>query len=238
MEKENKDYYTPGGWNNILFSFLTTLSTAMMISWLTGNIEPEIHVAFAVFSLSVFSGIIYFYRTIRINTISKADFKYSILIDIIIFLLYMGIAPFAIFIKSAFLILLASTTGLLFLIINDTLITKFQGWNKSSLFHGGQAFITALLIASFLTGMKMPFLFIAVIKLISSTYIILATKPQNIYLSLWILRILLSLVAGVTIFCKLLYSDPVIICLFLSGELLDRVFFYRDLNILQTESDK
>jgi hypothetical protein len=152
------------------------------------------------------------------------------LAQIIIYLIYLGLASSALLSKIPILILLSSGSGLLLLVTIDISLKPF--------FHSGQAFLTVLLIASFLSGMRMPFLFIAIIKLISCIYYSLTSNTHNIYLSLRILRILLLLFAGFAVFRNFFYSDPLIICLFLSGEFIDRVLFYRDLNILYIDSDK
>ena len=86
--------------------------------------------------------------------------------------------------------------------------------------------------------MKLPFVFIAVIKLISGIYKTITTKPQDVYLSMRVLRIALITAAGISLITGISYSDPVIVYLFLIGELLDRILFYNDLNILQPKPDK
>jgi len=238
LERDDKDYYTPGGWTNILFSFLTTLSAAMMISWLTGNTEPISRIAFIVLILSLLSGFIYFRDKFYLVEESSTVSKSSVFTELILYLSYLGFASSSLIIKSSILILLAAAAGLLVLIAIDTSVHKFSGEKTRSFFHSGQAFLTGLLIASFFSGMKLPFIFIAVIKLISGVYYLFSARPQNIYMSLRILRILLLIAAGIIIFWRIFYSDPVIICLFLSGELLDRILFYNDLNILHSESIK
>ena len=237
-ERDNEDYYKPGGWVNILFSFLTILSAAIMISWLTGNTEPEIRIAFTVLISTVFTGVLYFRSKINLSGDSPAVYKFSILAELLLYILYLGLTSSALIIKSAVLILMAAAAGLLLLVAMDTSVYRFPGRKMRSFFHSGQAFLTGLLIASFLSGMKLPFLFVAVIKLISGIYYTLAARQHNIYLSLRILRISLLIAAGITIFWRFFYSDTIIICLFLSGEFIDRILFYNDLNILHSESDK
>ena len=238
MKRNDKNYYTPGGWVNILFTFLTTLSAAIMISWLTGNTEPVNRIAFIVLILTVCTGVLYFRSMIILAGDSPAVSRSSIITELILYSSYLGLASSALIIESAVLILLASASGLLLLATIDTSVYRYPGGKMRSFFHSGQAFLTGLLIASFLSGMKLPFIFIAAIKLISGMYYVFSVRPQNIYLSLRILRILLLMAAGITIFWRIFYSDPLIICLFLSGELLDRILFYNDLNILHSESDK
>ena len=198
----------------------------MMISWLVSGKEPGLHIAFTVLISSFLCGLLYFLN-IFIHPTSRKSYK---LAEIILYLLYLGLASPAVLIKSPILILLSSASGFLLLVVFDNSVKSF--------FHSGQAFLTVLLIASFLSGMVIPFLFIAIIKLISCIYYSLTADTLNIYLSLRILRILLLLTAGFAIFRNIFYSDPLIICLFLSGEFIDRILFYIDMNILYIESDK
>ncbi len=219
-----------GAWINILFSFLIIISAAMMISWLIGGKEPQLHIAFTILILSFLCSLLFFQNIFNSGKIHPTIPNSCVLAEIILYLFYLGLASSALLCKSPILILLSSGSGLLLLAAIDN--------SENKIFHNGQAFLTVLLIASFFSGMRFPFLFIAIIKLICCVFYILTTETQNIYLSLRILRILLLLTAGFAIFRNLFYSDPLIICLFLLGEFIDRILFYRDLNILYVDSDK
>ena len=210
----------------------------MMISWLIGSKEPETSIAFVILISSFLCSLLYSMNIFKSWKIHPTSPNSYFLAEIILYLLYLGLAFPALLIKSPILILLSSASGLLLLVAIDNQAKTFTEGKIRSFFHSGQAFLTVLLIASFLSGMRIPFLFIAVIKFICCIYYSLTAKAQNIFLSLRILRILLLFAAGFAIFRNLFYSDPVIIFLFLSGEFIDRILFYRDLNILYIDSDK
>lgn len=94
--------------------------------------------------------------------------------------------------------------------------------------HSGQTFLSALLIVSFFTGIVLPFIFIALIKLAASAYSLSINKINNINFVIRFLRIALLLVTGVSLVSEISYPDPVISSIFLTGELIDRIIFYID----------
>lgn len=96
--------------------------------------------------------------------------------------------------------------------------------------HSGQTFISALLIISFLSGLMLPFVFLVIIKLISSGKNMIGKQAEN-YFSIRFLR-LAFLILATALFFKNSYKELSSVIIFLSGELLDRILFYLDFNPL------
>ncbi len=213
------------------------ISVAMMISWLIGSKEPENRITHIILISSFLCGLLYFLNIFKSRRVQPTTPNSYIFAEIILYIIYLGLASSALVIKSPVLILLSATAGLLLLGAIDNSAKIFFAGRIKSFFHSGQAFLTGLLIASFLSEMILPFLFIAAIKLLSGIYYGVKGKYQKIYISLRILRVLLLLTASVIIFMESINSDPLMISLFLTGELIDRILFYNDSYILHLESN-
>lgn len=113
------------------------------------------------------------------------------------------------------------------LIIVDT-VYIYADKRKKMMFHSGQTFLSGLLIVSFLTANVIPFIFIALIKLVTSVNNILTQKISSVNFSIRFLRIALLLITGISLISGLNKGDTLIISLFLTGELFDRIIFYID----------
>ncbi|MCJ7449616.1 MAG: 4Fe-4S binding protein [Bacteroidales bacterium] len=228
-EKDKKNI--AGEWSLIGFSFLVTVSVAMLISSLMNGILTD-KVLFL--SLVISAGCLSLAHLGKIFRAWRAvtNIKRSLLSrEIAIYLAYLFISAAALFSGYSLLILAASLTGLLLLIVIDNVYTSSDN-RRIIILHSGQTFLTGLLIASFLSGMIYPFVFIAAIKLISTIYTI--TKNNVVTTPFWIrfFRIALLIIAGVSLLTGISYPEPVIIIIFLVGEFIDRILFYYDFNPL------
>jgi hypothetical protein len=93
-------------------------------------------------------------------------------------------------------------------------------------FHSGQTFISALLIVSFLSGAIIPFIFIAIIKIVLSVY---RYRPDRGNTDIFRhIRLALLLMAAASIISGISYPDISVIILLFAGELIDRILFYSD----------
>ncbi len=196
-----------------------------MISDLTGPVLYSFHIILPVLLLSVLFSAFYFIEGRK--EISRSLFSPAG-IELLLYILYLILSLLVISFKSAELIVSASTAGIIFLVMSDL---QYSAPDKriSTFFHSGQNLLTALIIVSFLSGLKTPFIFIGAIKLISGIYAAFHDNQQNLYFRLRILRIAMLMATGISLITGISYSDPVITVLFLSGELLDRAIYYKDL---------
>ena len=230
VEENNKKNIT-GEWSLIAFSFLVTVSVAMMISSLMNGILTD---KVLLLSLVISAGCLSLFHLGRIFRAWRAVInikRSSLSREIAVYLAYLVISAAAIFSGYTLLAVAASITGLLLLIVIDNVYTSSDN-RRILIFHSGQTFLTGLLIASFLSGMIYPFVFIAIIKLVSTIYI--ATKKSVVTTPPWIrfLRIALLIIAGVSLVTGISYPEPVIIAVFLIGEFIDRILYYYDFSPL------
>ena len=216
-----------GEWSLFAFSFLTTLSVATIISSFINGIFPN---KILFLSVIIFAGMIsLFHLGKRLRAWRAiANVKSSPLSrEIALFIIYSVVSFFAVFFQLPGFLLASSIVGLILLIVIDS-VYIYADKRKSVIMHSGQTFLSALLIVSFFTGIVLPFIFIALIKLAASAYSLSINKINNINFVIRFLRIALLLVTGVSLVSEISYPDPVISSIFLTGELIDRIIFYID----------
>lgn len=171
-EPENAPERIPaltGEWSLIAFSFLTTFSVAKMLSALIEGIFPGRLQFLSVIAVACFLS---FFHLGKKGRAWKAiiNLRHSPLSrEIALFILYLLISTVTVFLQMPFLLIISSITGLMLLIAIDA-VYIFADKRRSVFLHSGQAFITVLLIAAFLTGNILPFIFIALVKLASSFF--------------------------------------------------------------------
>jgi DMSO reductase anchor subunit len=149
--------------------------------------------------------------------------------EIAALIIYSGIALTMSIIKMPGLLIASMISGLIFLFLIDN-VYYYADKRESVVLHSGQTFITALLIGSFLSGMVLPFVFIALIKLIASGYNLLKNRNRQTLFELRFIRIAFLIVSGISLISHISYPELPVILMFLTGEFLDRILFYIDFN--------
>ena len=150
----------------LLFSFLSTFSVATLISSFIKGKFPEKMIFIPVLVLTGLISLFHLGRKSR-SWRSVSNLRTSLLSrEILFFITYAVLSTISIFVHIAVLIIISSFAGLIFLVMIDS-VYIFSDKRKSVILHSGQTFISALLMASFFSGTILPFIFIALIKLIS-----------------------------------------------------------------------
>jgi anaerobic dimethyl sulfoxide reductase subunit B (iron-sulfur subunit) len=222
-------------WSLIAFSFLTILSVANNISALISGTFP---VRFQFFSIILLAGLFSLFHLGKKERAWRAisNVKSSPLSrEIVLFLLYSLTGAAAVILQIPLLLILSSVTGLALLLAIDN-IYIFTDNRKAVYLHSGQAFLTGLLIVSFITGMKMPFAFIAAVKLTASLFNMNINRNEKTKYSLRFIRSALLVITGTSLIANISYPETPVLLLFLAGELLDRMLFYIDFNPLNIKS--
>jgi hypothetical protein len=149
--------------------------------------------------------------------------------EIAALILYSGIALTMSIVHIPGLLIASTISGLILLFLIDN-VYYYADKRESVVLHSGQTFITALLIGSFLSGMVLPFVFIALIKLCLSVYKLYNNRIKRTYFDLRFIRIAFLIVSGISLISNISYPEFPVILIFLTGELLDRILFYIDFN--------
>ena len=224
-----------GDWSLAAFSFITTISVATIVSSFFKSIFPD---KLIISILVVLAGTISLFHLGKKQRAWRAilNIKTSPLSrEIALFILFSIVSLVAVFFQIPGFLIAASITGL-FLLISIDSVYIYADRRKSVLMHSGQTFLSALIIISFLSGAILPFIFIALLKLASSLYLLSVNKKAGVNFIIRFFRIALLFLSGASFLLGTSYSDNVIISLFLTGEFLDRVIFYIDFEPLRISS--
>ena len=214
----------------IIFSFLSTFSVATLISSFIEGKYPEKMTFIPVLVLTGLVSLFHLGHKVR-SWRSISNFRTSPLSrEIISFITYMILSFSATFLRIPFLLVISSVAGLAFMIMIDS-VYIFSDKRKSVFFHSGQTFISALLMISFFAGSLLPFIFIALIKLVSSIYS-LVNKPVRYFFNLRFFRIALLFITVMSMILSNLPKSFSVLFIFMVGELFDRILFYIDFNPL------
>ena len=210
----------------ILFSFLSIVSVATVISSFFRGVFPERTVFFPVIVLAALASFFHLGKPVR-SWRSVANFKHSPLSREIVFLIiYITLCAIILFFQLPGLLIAASVAGLCLLLAIDS-VYIFADKKKSVTLHSGQAFLSALMIASFFSGIILPFIFIALVKLAVSVYGLII-KRMSPNFEIRFLRMAFLIVTGIRLISHNPFPDLITISIFLTGEFFDRMLFYID----------
>lgn len=224
----------------VLFTFLTTVSAALSVSYLTKSgtqalFLPLIIVAAAgiisIFHLkSPFSAWRSFIN-IKSSPLSREIAAFSFYTAALISAFLTGVP---------WLFMVSALAGIILLIFIDN-VYYYADNRKYLFFHSGQTFVSGLLMISFLSGGVIPFIFIGILKILSVFFTGSLSAGSKKVQVLRFLRLAFLIIAGSAFISGLSFDYIIINSLFFAGELIDRFLFYYDfspLNIKQLTNSK
>ncbi len=215
----------------IIFSFLSTLSVATVITCFIKGIFPDKMIFIPVILLAGMVSFFHLGRKLR-SWRSVQNLKNSPLSREIAVLIVYAIASSAtVFFHLPGFLVASSIIGLIFLLVIDS-VYIYADYSRSVILHSGQTFVSALLIVSFFSGIVIPFVFIGSIKLLLSVYSLSVNKSNLADFGIRFLRIAFLVISGISMILNISNIYIFISSIFLIGELLDRIFFYIDFNPL------
>jgi Fe-S-cluster-containing dehydrogenase component/DMSO reductase anchor subunit len=213
----------------VIFSFLATLSVSYAISSFLEGVFPNKAIFISVLLMTGVVSLFHLGKKLR-SWRSVTNLRHSPLSrEIAAFITYSVICLTAISIQLPGLLLASSISGLILLLLIDS-VYIYADRRRKVFLHSGQTFLSAMLIVSFLTGNVIPFAFIALIKLISSLKGLYIKKLNNNDFGIRYLRLAFLIVTGSSLILNISPTDLFVVSVFLTGELLDRVIFYLDFN--------
>ena len=219
----------------IMFSFLATISVSIIVSSFFKGIYPDSSIFIPVLLATGISSVFHLGKKIR-SWRSLANLKNSpISREIAAFILFAIISLLTVFLRLPVFLIASSITGLVFLALIDS-VYLFTVRNKSVILHSGQTFISALIIISFVSGITLPFVFMALIKLGLFVYRQIINKLSRSDSAFRFLRVAFLVVPGMSMILHNSLPENFIIIIFLTGELFDRILFYIDFNPVNINS--
>ena len=213
----------------IAFSYLATISVATVISSLLSGVFPEPIFFISLLFITGFVSIFHLGKKFRSwrSVMNLRDSPLSR--EIALFIIYSVVSLVTLIYHIPELLIISSVLGLIFLLMIDK-VYIYADRNKSVILHSGQTFLSVLIIVSFISGIVLPFIFIALIKLVLSFYILINSKFNTSDIGIRFIRIIFLIVPGLSLLLLSLHPERIIIIIFLAGELIDRILFYIDFN--------
>ncbi|HLN56728.1 MAG TPA: 4Fe-4S dicluster domain-containing protein [Bacteroidales bacterium] len=222
MQKETRSEIKSreSDWSLVMFSFISMIAVSLQAS---SFISGTFHGIF-FFVLPVFAALFSLFHLGKPFRAWRAIFNPAsspVSREIIFFLLFSILSIIAAAMKSEVFSLSSSITGLILLIIIDSVYIKPD---RRSFVHSGQTFISALLLIAYFTGNILPFTFIVILKVILSAG---KLREKNLQ-ALRFLRIAALLVTWAGLFSGFADASLPVTSIILATELLDRILFYID----------
>jgi formate dehydrogenase iron-sulfur subunit len=224
-----------GEWSLIAFSFLSTLSVSMLVTAFTGKALPDFRIIMPLIILSGMFSLFHLNRKLRAWRSIQNIYRSPLSREIVSYFGYLLVSAGALLTETPGMILAASLTGMALLITID-MVYIFPENRAKIIFHSGQTFLTGLLMISFFSALKFPFLFVAVIKLISVVYNIYTASGEQAQPVLRYLRTAFLLISCVSFITGISYPGAVISIIFITGEFTDRILFYFDFEPVNIKS--
>jgi Fe-S-cluster-containing dehydrogenase component/DMSO reductase anchor subunit len=216
-------------WSLIAFTFLVTISTAIMVSSL---LKGEFFAAFLPVLLIIISGIVSLLHLGRPSRAWRALLnirKSPLSREIALFLVFSLLSLSAFLLQSPALLIAAAVAGTLMLFFIDS-VYIFSDRKINMYLNSGQTLLSMLIISSFIGGLTIPFIFAAAVKLFLSSYCLFLDKGYGLRFKLRFFRVAILVLVMTFTLSGSFTDDPAIIAVFLAGELADRILFYLDFN--------
>jgi DMSO reductase anchor subunit len=211
----------------VIFSFLITISVATIISSVIRGVFPDRLLFFSTIVIAGLISVLHLGRKFRAWRALTNLRSSPLSREIALFILYSALSFIAVLLEVPGYLIASSLIGLLLLISIDS-VYIYADNRKSLMLHSGQTFLSGLLIASFFSGAMLPFIFISVLKLATSIINLLSKRDSRNNFLIRFLRIAFLMITCASFISDISHSDKILILLFLTGELFDRVIFYID----------
>jgi Fe-S-cluster-containing dehydrogenase component/DMSO reductase anchor subunit len=221
----------------VVFTFLTTLAVSFVGSSLMKGFFPGILAIGPMLLLAMISSLFHLGKWSRAWRACSNLRQSPLSREILLFILFSALSLSASIFRIPVLMPVSAITGLVLLITIDRVYT-FSDTRKVVYMHSGQTFPGALMIISFASGMLIPFIFIALIRIAFSFYLNRARQKTGNFQLLRFFRIAALLLAGASMIRGNNNNEGMIMGLLLIGELIDRLLFYADFSPLNIKTSE
>jgi Fe-S-cluster-containing dehydrogenase component len=214
-------------WSLIAFTFLITWSVSLMASSFLSSGLPDKRHFFTILLLSGLASLFHLNKKLRAWRAITNVLKSPLSREIAAWIFYGLISTTAIFTEGPAMIVAASISGLVLLFMIDMVYTTADN-RVNFIFNSGQSLLTGLLMISFFAGLKVPFIFIALIKAASCILNIILKQINLTVPGLRFFRLALLIITSICVVTGISYYDIALSFIFMTGELVDRVLYYYD----------
>jgi Fe-S-cluster-containing dehydrogenase component/DMSO reductase anchor subunit len=219
----------------VVFSFLSTLSVSLLLSSLVRGVFSEYKIILTLAILAGLASLFHLGKKFRswravLNIISSPLSR-----EILAYVIYISLLIMSVISRLPSLLYTTALIGLIFLCLIDQ-VYIFPVKNKTVLLHNGQSFLSALTIASFISGAVLPFIFMAFIKILMFFFGSSYRNSSRYITSFRFMGMAFMVVPGLNMVLTHSYPDLPVVLIFLAGELIDRILFYVDFTPLNIKS--
>lgn len=155
--------------------------------------------------------------------------------EIALFAVFGILSLLSFLLSSPALLAVSALAGLMLLLAIDA-VYLYSDNRTRIVFHDGSALLSGLALSSFLSGMLLPFLFIAVLKLWSSFVLFRSRDAREGWFAMAFLRMALLVITCIAALSGTAYPGLPLACIYLAGELMARIFYYYDFEPLNIRS--
>lgn len=211
-------------WSLIVFTYMTSLLFALNISNWYGNtkITPELYLVLTALTLLI--PFFHLGKPYKAWKSATGVLKSPLSNEIVSLLLFSSSSVVAYFLSLNELWIASFVMGFLMLVSVDSVYT-FSDSRFSFKIHPGQTFLSGLLIASYFMDAGVPFIFVSILKIITSIYYIYAGDRQKGFIIFTIIQAIV-LTYLISVILRNTEVSIIPISLLLISELTGRVFYY------------
>jgi Fe-S-cluster-containing dehydrogenase component/DMSO reductase anchor subunit len=213
-----------GEWSLILFSFLSVLIFSFNISNWFGTVRLGITEFTAALVITLAIPLIHLGKPARSWRALSGILRSPLSNEIAALLLFVASSAVSYIFNIREVWVVSFIAGLILLISIDSVYT-FSDRRFVFRIHPGQAFLSGLLISSFFLSEPLPFIFVAVIKVLLSFNFIMRTGEKKIYSVFILIQAIILAYLSATIY-GILSLDILSIILLLVSEFISRVYYY------------
>ena len=209
-------------WSLIVFTYISSLLFAFNISNFFGNIILPRAIYLALIAVIVLLPLLHLGKAFRSWRALAGVFRSALSTEIFFLLLFAGTSALASFLDLRSVWIISFISGVILLIAIDNVYTFSDPGIR---YHSSQSFISGLLLASFLLGDILPFVFISFVKVCLWLFYNrnrLSNKWQVAYL---ICHITLYTFCAIS-FCGTREVYILMFILLLASELFNRILYY------------
>jgi Fe-S-cluster-containing dehydrogenase component/DMSO reductase anchor subunit len=225
-----------GEWALVFFTFIILLSVSVSISDFITAKQPD-PVFYGGFLILAALLSLFHLRIKHKAFLSILNPKTSPLSrEIILFILYSLALCVTLVTGDTTMRIVSVITGLLLLLTIDSVYT-FADSSLTMMLNSGQTFLSGLLIISYMSGATYPFIFVAILKMVFTLYMLSAKRSYSLYFTLRIFRAAFLIIIAASIISGKQNDIASRNLIFFLGEFIDRILYYADFAPLNINSE-
>lgn len=209
----------------VLFTFLSSVAASLSIASLLNGSVPSTSLTAAILTGAAFSSLFHLGKPLRAWRAILNQSSSALSREILVFFIFSVTALSSGLTGNNALIAAAAFSGAVLVLQIDS-VYYYSRRSLSVLLSSGSCFLTTLLLASWLAGEMLPFVFAAALKIIFSIPALLSERIAGKNINLRLLRMMLLIIIVASLVNRTDSPRAALTAILLAGELADRILFY------------